>query len=75
MEQEQVGWTIERLRKLRVEYANGETQLQDLEERRARLRDSMLRIGGAIQVLEELIEHSGAFSDEAVTTNGEAKLR
>ena len=76
MEQEQIGWAIERLRQLRTEYANGDTQLQDLEERRARLRESMLRIGGAIQVLEELIEQSGTFAPhEAVTPNGEAKLR
>lgn len=76
MEQEQIGWAIERLRQLRTEYASGDTQLQELEERRARLRESMLRIGGAIQVLEELIEQSGAFTPhEAVTPNGEARLR
>jgi len=77
MEQDpQIEWAIERLRELRAEYASGEAQARELEDRRLQLRDSMLRIGGAIQVLDEFIEQSGAFAArESVATNGEARLR
>jgi hypothetical protein len=75
-QQQQIGWAIERLRELRAEYANGEMQALELDERRMQLRESMLRIGGAIQVLDELIEQSGAFATrESIVTNGEAKIR
>jgi len=75
-QQPQIGWAIERLRELRAEYANGEAQALELDERRIQLRESMLRIGGAIQVLDELIEQSGAFAArESIVTNGEAKIR
>lgn len=43
----------ERLAQLRGEYTNGQKLLDDLEARRRELRDTMLRIGGAMQVLEE----------------------
>jgi len=43
-----------RLAELRAEFEAGETMLADLEEKRDRLRESMLRIAGAIQVLEEM---------------------
>jgi len=54
-------WAIQRLEELRGEYAAGESQIQSLQERQLQIRDSMLRIDGAIQVLEEMIRHSGAF--------------
>jgi prefoldin subunit 5 len=44
----------DRLQRLRSELEAGERQLQLLDERRAHLRDTLLRIAGAIQVLEEL---------------------
>ena len=43
-----------RLDALRKEMAVGEQRMQDLERQLAQLRDTMLRISGAIQVLEEL---------------------
>lgn len=43
----------ERLATLRHEFAEGEAQIQELDRRRAQLRDTLLRISGAIQVLEE----------------------
>ena len=45
-----------RLAELREEYSRGEEQLSDLERRRGQVRDTLLRISGAIQVLEELLE-------------------
>jgi hypothetical protein len=43
-----------RLELLRAELETGERQMQLLDERRAQLRDTLLRISGAIQVLQEL---------------------
>lgn len=45
----------ERLAELKAEFERGQQHLQALDERRARLRDTLLRISGAIQVLEELL--------------------
>jgi uncharacterized coiled-coil protein SlyX len=47
------GQLEQRLRSLRDELASGEQMLADLDRRRATLRETMLRISGAIQVLEE----------------------
>ena len=44
----------ERLRELRGELEKGARQLESLDRRRGELRDTLLRIEGAIQVLEEL---------------------
>lgn len=44
-----------RLGELKAELEVGEALLADLESRRARVRSSMLRISGAIRVLEELL--------------------
>jgi len=44
----------ERLEELRREAETGRQQLELLDLRRVELRDTLLRIGGAIQVLEEL---------------------
>lgn len=43
-----------RLAELRQELDKGQQLLADLDERREGLRESLLRISGAIQVLEEL---------------------
>ncbi|QDQ27999.1 hypothetical protein FNU76_17515 [Chitinimonas arctica] len=45
----------ERLENLRQEYQAGEAQLRALEQRSRELQQTMLRIGGAIQVLDELL--------------------
>jgi hypothetical protein len=45
----------ERLQQLRAEYDEGCRQMALLDRRRQELRDTMLRIRGAIQVLEELL--------------------
>jgi prefoldin subunit 5 len=57
-------WAIQRLTELRSEYAAGESQIQSLQDRQLQIRDSMLRIDGAIQVLEEMIRHSGTFESD-----------
>lgn len=50
----------DRLTALRAEYASGEQQLAALDARATQLRQTMLRISGAVQVLEELLAASGA---------------
>jgi hypothetical protein len=47
-----------RLDTLRDEYAKGQQQLALLDQKRAEVRDTLLRISGAIQVLEELLTSS-----------------
>lgn len=48
-----------RLSELRAELEKGNRELERLDRRRQDLRDQMLRISGAIQVLEELIATEG----------------
>jgi len=45
----------ERLAKLKAEFEKGQQHLQLLDKERAEMRDTLLRISGAIQVLEELL--------------------
>ena len=45
----------ERLAKLREEFANGQAQLTQFESRARGLREMLLRIAGAIQVLTEVL--------------------
>ena len=49
---------FQRITQLRAEYEAGEQQLAALEAREADLKKTMLRISGAIQVLEELLQSS-----------------
>jgi predicted nuclease with TOPRIM domain len=44
-----------RLDQLRREYEEGQKMLAELDQKRANLRDTLLRISGAIQVLEETL--------------------
>ena len=67
-----------RLELLRKEFETGQAELEKVEQRREYLREMMLRISGAIQVLEELlaqgqsIEQSGTNSDEIQAAIAEA---
>ena len=44
-----------RLKQLKDEYQKGQGQLMALEQETANLRNTLLRISGAIQVLQELL--------------------
>jgi len=46
-----------RLEELQQEYKKGQERLTALEQETATVRSSMLRISGAIQVLQELLEN------------------
>lgn len=46
----------ERLSQLKSEFESGQKVLRDLEVRQQDVRDTLLRIGGAIQVLEEMLK-------------------
>lgn len=50
----------DRLQQLKEEFANGQKQLAELEARKAQIQETMLRISGAIQVLDEELSHEGA---------------
>jgi len=57
----------QRLKELRSEFESGQKALADLEHRQADLRSSLLRISGAIQVLEEeLDKHNGDLPEQPV---------
>ncbi|MDF0551821.1 hypothetical protein [Kamptonema sp. UHCC 0994] len=43
----------QRLQQLKAEYESGKKVLAELEAKQANVRDTLLRIAGAIQVLEE----------------------
>ncbi len=45
-----------RLTELRAEFERGQKRLQELESEAATVRNTLLRISGAVQVLEEEIE-------------------
>lgn len=57
-----------RLAELKQEFEAGQARLRELEAQGARLRETMLRISGAIQVIEEMLagaEGEGAAGDAA----------
>jgi hypothetical protein len=47
-----------RLKELRAEFERGQQQMVQLDLHRTELRDTLLRINGAIQVLEEMLKAS-----------------
>ena len=49
-----------RIESLRTEYRNGQEMLAELEGRQAGLRITLMRISGAIQVLEELVQENNS---------------
>jgi predicted nuclease with TOPRIM domain len=63
MQREQV---LSRLAALKAEFEAGQTRLREVDAEQAYLRETMLRISGAIQVLEELMGNtkSGGNSED-----------
>ncbi|MGV8174347.1 MAG: hypothetical protein ACP5OU_01445 [Methanothrix sp.] len=53
-----------RLDELKAEYDQGEKMLSDLDARREQVRQTLFRISGAVQVLEELLKEEGDTSEE-----------
>lgn len=58
----------QRLEKLQAEYTSGQQMLAELEAKQENLKSTLLRISGAIQVLEELLAESPEASIEEQTT-------
>lgn len=56
----------QRLQELRNEFRRGQQQMALLDERRRELQETLLRISGAIQVLEELIAQKDPQQTEEV---------
>jgi predicted nuclease with TOPRIM domain len=65
---------IQRLQQLKSEYESGQRMLAELEQKQHTLRDTLLRISGAIQVLEEELGSAAPPDDGTLTTaNGAAE--
>ena len=59
-----------RLEVLKGELEKGQTELEKVERQRTYLRETLLQIGGAIQVLEELLgEGEVAEQQDSTSTN------
>ncbi|MEN3334207.1 MAG: hypothetical protein V7641_3572 [Blastocatellia bacterium] len=54
-----------RLEELKKEYETGQTRLRELESETAYIRETMLRISGAIQVIQEMLEQQKPQADAA----------
>ena len=61
----------ERLNTLRNELEVGQKMMAELETKQTKLRDTLLRITGAIQVLEELLEEQDSASNVSDTAGYE----
>jgi predicted nuclease with TOPRIM domain len=69
----------QRLKQLKAEFEAGQKMLSDLEAKQANVRETMLRISGAIQVLEEELARSSgpasASEGSAMTEGGDNRTR
>lgn len=54
----------QRLQSLKAEFESGQKMLADLEIKQTNLRETLLRISGAIQVLEELLAQTQASEED-----------
>ena len=59
-----------RIVELRKELAAGQAELEQLERRRAYLHEVLLRMTGAVQVLEELMGQAPNGAEGAESSNG-----
>ena len=53
-----------RLAELKTEYEQGEKMLSDLDARREQVRQTLLRISGAVQILEEMLKVEGTVAEK-----------
>ena len=66
-----------RLQALHLEYSSGNAKARELERQQAQLNEVMLRISGAIQVLEETlaeVDGTGSTAADASATPGALSL-
>jgi chromosome segregation ATPase len=63
-----------RLQELRQELSTGETQLAALDKKRRETGETMLRIAGAIQVLEELLQAPAQHAAVSAATSADAPI-
>lgn len=61
----------ERLHQLKLEFESGQKMLADLEARQAELQQTLLRISGAIQVIEEVLAQEPNANGVATVVEGE----
>ncbi len=59
-----------RLQELRAEFESGQKALADLEVKQMNLRNTLLRISGAIQVLEEELAKENHATQDSIDSVG-----
>ncbi len=62
-----------RLEALKKEFETGQAELEKVERQRTYLRETVLRIGGAIQVLEELLVEGQLVEQNGTAGPGETQ--
>ena len=62
----------DRINELQAELDTGSQRMQELEREQTQLREVMLRISGALQVLHELLESDGGQNGATATHAGRA---
>ncbi|MGV0025311.1 hypothetical protein [Phormidesmis priestleyi] len=58
----------QRLKALKAEFESGQTMLTDLETKQVTLKSTLLRISGAIQVLEEILSEAAIAEENNVNS-------
>jgi predicted nuclease with TOPRIM domain len=61
----------QRLQSLKSEYEAGQKMLAELEVKQASVCDTLLRISGAIQVLEEMLNPTSDHAEEVANLSGQ----
>lgn len=60
-----------RLEELRTEYETGQARLRELETETQYVRETLLRISGAIQVIQEMLGQPNDQGAETLSSEGE----